>query len=90
VISSQSQALDPDRPDPSLRVGVGIGGLHRRDEHVGVLRAEHVVEGAGELRVSVADEEAQLLSSFRDHKEQVAVLLGYRAGTVASGEGAAC
>jgi hypothetical protein len=33
--------------------------LQRRDQHLGALRPEHVVEGAGELGVPVADEELQ-------------------------------
>jgi len=48
------QALGPHRPDPALRVGVGVRRLHRREEHLGTLSAEHVVEAAGELRVAVA------------------------------------
>jgi hypothetical protein len=70
------QALGPHRPDPALRGGVGVGRLHRRDQHLGALGAEHVVEAAGELRVAVAQHEAQLSSSFAEHQQQVAGLLG--------------
>ncbi len=31
------QALDADRPNPTLRVGVRIGSLHRREQHLGPL-----------------------------------------------------
>jgi len=50
------QALGPHRPDPALRVRGARWRwrLHRREEHLGALGAEHVVEAAGELRVAVA------------------------------------
>jgi hypothetical protein len=70
------QALSPHRPDPAFRVGVGVRCLHRRDQHLGALGAEHVVEAAGELRVAVAQHEAQLSASFAEHQQQVAGLLG--------------
>jgi hypothetical protein len=70
------QALGPHRSDPALRVGVGVRRLHRRDQHLGALGTEHVVEAAGELRVAVAQHEAQLSSSFAAHHQQVAGLLG--------------
>ena len=28
------QALGADRPDPAFRMGVGVGRLHRRDQHL--------------------------------------------------------
>jgi hypothetical protein len=49
------QALGADCADPTLRVGVRVRRLDRRDEHLGALGAEHVVEPATELRVPVAD-----------------------------------
>ena len=67
------QALGPHRADPAFGVGVGVGRLHRRDQHLSALRPEHVVEGAGELRVPVADEELQW--PMLEH-QQVAGLLG--------------
>jgi hypothetical protein len=66
------QALGSHRADPALGVGVGVGCLHRRDQHLGALRPKHV-ERAGELRVSVADEELQW--PMLAH-QQVAGLLG--------------
>jgi hypothetical protein len=44
------QALSADRANPPLRVGVR---LHGGAEHLGALGPEHVVEAAGELRVTV-------------------------------------
>jgi hypothetical protein len=46
------QAHGVDRPDPAFRVGVRVGRLHRREEHLGALRADHLVERVGELRVA--------------------------------------
>jgi len=52
------KALGAHRPNPAFRVRVRIGRLHRRQQHLGALGAEHVVEAAGELRVAVAEQEA--------------------------------
>jgi hypothetical protein len=49
------QALGTDRPHPALRVNVRLGRPHRREEHLGALGADYVIEAAGELRVMVAD-----------------------------------
>jgi hypothetical protein len=74
------QALGADRPDPALGIGVGVGCLHRRDEHLDTLGAEHVVEAAGELRVTIAQYIAQYkaepASLLLQHQQQVAGLLG--------------
>jgi hypothetical protein len=67
------QALGPHRTDPALGIGVGVGCLHRRDQHLGTARTKDVVERAGELRVPVADEELQW--PMLEH-QQVAGLLG--------------
>jgi hypothetical protein len=69
------QALGADRPDPALRVRVRLGCPHGREEHLGALGAKDVVEAAGELRVMVAEQEADLPSSLPAH-QQVASLLG--------------
>src|SRR5215213_2029836 len=45
------QALGPHHTDPALGVGVGVGRLHRRDQYLGAVRTEDVVEGAGELGI---------------------------------------
>jgi hypothetical protein len=47
------QALSADRANPPLRVGVRVGRLHGGAEHLGALGPEHIVEAAGELRVTV-------------------------------------
>src|SRR5215218_270875 len=52
------QALGPDRPDPAFGVGVGVGRLYRRDQYLGAVRTEDVVEGPGELRIPIANKEA--------------------------------
>ena len=52
------QALGADRPHPALRVRVRPGRLHGRQEHLGTVRAEHIVEAAGELRVPSAQQPA--------------------------------
>ena len=48
------QALGADGTDPPLRVGVRVWRLDRRDEHLGALGAEHVVEPTTEFGVAVA------------------------------------
>ena len=70
------EALGADGPDPPLRIGVGVRGLDRRDDHLGALGAEHVVEPTTEPRVAVAEHKAQSLSFIRCRQEQVAGLLG--------------
>jgi len=52
------QALGANRPDPTLRVGVRVRRLERRDEPLGALGVEHVVEAATELGVAVAEHKA--------------------------------
>jgi hypothetical protein len=52
------EALGADGTNPTLRIGVRVRRLDRRDEHLGALGAEHVVEPATELRVPVADKKA--------------------------------
>jgi hypothetical protein len=68
------QALGPHRPGPAL--GVGVGCRHRRDQHLGVLRAEPVVNPAAELRVTIANKDADPASSFLKDTQQVAGRLG--------------
>jgi hypothetical protein len=45
------KTLGADRPDPSLRVGVRVRRLYRRQPHPGAVSAEHAIEATGELRV---------------------------------------
>jgi hypothetical protein len=70
------QALSADGTDPPLRIGVRVRGLERRNEHLGTLGVEHVVEATTELRVPVADKKAHPPAAFGQHHEQVAGLLG--------------
>jgi hypothetical protein len=58
------EAFGADGPRPPSRVGVGAGRLHRCDQHLGALGAEHVVEPVAELRVTIAREAAQTASVF--------------------------
>ena len=69
------EALGADGTDPPLGVGVGVRRLDRRDDHLGALGAEHLVEPATELGVAVAEHKAQPPSSIRCRQEQVAGLL---------------
>src|SRR5512133_1725112 len=62
------QALGADRSDPALRVRVRPWCPPWRDQDLGALVADHVVEGAGELRVMVSEQVAQLSSSFLKHQ----------------------
>src|SRR5215216_4767715 len=70
------QALGPDRPDPAFGVGVGVGRLYRRDQYLGAVRMEDVVEGAGELRIPIAKKAAHSSAPLTQHETQVAGLLG--------------
>ena len=51
------EALGAGGARPPLGIGVRVWCLHRRAQHPGALRTEHVVEAAGELRVAVAEQE---------------------------------
>jgi hypothetical protein len=79
------QALGAHRRNPALCVRVRVGCLHRRQQHLGGRRTEHVVEPATELRVTIADEEAHPASSFPEHQWQVAGLLGDPGGVGVGG-----
>src|SRR5512132_4383524 len=45
------KALGAGRPDPSLREGVRVGRLYRRQQHLGAVRAEHVIEASSSSAV---------------------------------------
>jgi hypothetical protein len=70
------QTLGPHRPDPAVGVGVGVGPLQRRDQYLGAVRTEDVVEGAGELRIPIANKEPHSSAPFAQYEAQVAGLLG--------------
>ena len=68
------EALGADCTDPAFRVGVAVGRLRRPDEDIAAFRPEDVVEGAGELRIPVADQKPPRPST-PEHQQQVAGLL---------------
>jgi hypothetical protein len=78
------QALGAHRPDPPLRVRVRLGRPNRRQQHLPTLRAEHVVEAAGELRVPITQQVPHPAPLLAEHQQQVAGLLG-DPGTVGIG-----
>jgi hypothetical protein len=51
-------------------------GLYRRDQYLGAVRTEDIVEDAGELRLPIANKEAHSSAPLAQHKAQVAGLLG--------------
>jgi hypothetical protein len=53
------ETLVADGADESLRVGVGLWGLHRRVDHLDSFPVEEFVEGGGELAVAIVDQEAR-------------------------------
>jgi len=68
------QALLPGRPHPALGERVGVRRLDRGRDDPGAVGGEHVVVGAGELAVPVANEEPRCAgqpyaSSFSVHRE---------------------
>ena len=52
------EALGPDGLDPALGVGGGVRSLDGRHDHPGPFRAHDLVERAAELRIPVAEEDA--------------------------------
>ena len=70
------QALGPDRADPALGVRVRVRSSDRGEDHIRPFRAEHLVEGTGELRVVVADQEPDARRAMLEVYGQVPRLLG--------------
>ena len=70
------QALGADRRHPALGVRVRPGRLHRRQDHLATVRAEPVVEAAGERRVPIVQHQAGPSALLAQHQQQVAGLLG--------------
>jgi hypothetical protein len=74
-------------PYPALRERVGLGRTEGGGDDTGTLGFEDGIEGAGELGVSIADEEANA-GGQRLFAEEVARLLGDEGGVgIASGHG---
>jgi hypothetical protein len=60
------QAFGSCGPDEALGVRVGLRRAKRRLDHVDACGAEDVVEGGGELRVAVADQEGRRRGGSRN------------------------
>src|SRR5829696_6756742 len=70
------QALLAYGANPALGDGVGVWGLDRRQDDLGADRAPVVVEGSGELAVSVVDQEPDGRGIVFESDEEVTGLLG--------------
>jgi hypothetical protein len=70
------EALGADGTDPTLRVSVRVRRLHRRHDDFSALRVEHLVEGAAELGVAVAEQVADSSPSLTQGRKEIAGLLG--------------
>jgi hypothetical protein len=79
VASAENQypveAVDANRANPALGVGIRVRRLDRRTDHSDVFGPEGLIEGVAELRVAVVDEEPERLLPAQLHDE-VASLLG--------------
>jgi hypothetical protein len=75
------EALAADRADDAFGVGVRDRRAHRRQDHSDTFDREDLVKDAGELRVTITDEDADVVEDAADR--EVAGLLGDpRAGRV--------
>jgi hypothetical protein len=63
------EALGADGTDPPLRIGVRVRRPDRRHQHLGALSAEHVVEPATELCVSISNQEPYPPATLVQHQE---------------------
>jgi hypothetical protein len=70
------QALPAHGTDPALGNGVGVRGLDRCADDLGADRGPDVIEGPGELAVTVADQEPDGGGLLIKRDGQVAGLLG--------------
>src|SRR6266498_4583063 len=66
------KAVGADRTNPALRIRVRPGRLRRREQHLSTLRAEHIVEAAAELRVTIAQQEPDPSTWLAQSQQQVA------------------
>ena len=69
------QALPAQGADPALGDGVGVGSLDRRADDLGAEPVPHVVEGSGELAVTVAEQEPDGGGVLIERRDEVAGLL---------------
>jgi hypothetical protein len=70
------QALLAHGANPALGDGVGVRSLDRCQDDLGTHRMPDIVEGPGELAVSVADQEPDDSGLLIEHGDEVAGLLG--------------
>ena len=71
------QALLAHGTNPALGDGVGVRCLDRREDDLCTHRTPNVVEGPGELTVSVADQESDDNGRLIQHGDEVTGLLGH-------------
>jgi hypothetical protein len=74
--SGDGQALLAHGANPALGDGVSVRGLDRCQDDLGTHRTPDVVEGPGELAVTVADQESDGSGLLIEHGHEVAGLLG--------------
>ena len=69
------EALAADRSDDAFGVGVRDRRAHRREDHPDSFAREDLIEDAGELRVTVTDQDSDVVEAAADR--EVACLLGH-------------
>src|SRR4029450_104176 len=72
----QVQALSADRADPTLCKRVGVRRLDRRQDDLGTLGPEEIVESSAELGVPIAENIVHAASLLAQHQQQIPRLLG--------------
>jgi len=70
------EAFGSHGPDPALRVRICPGGADRGLDDLDAFGGEHLVEGRGEFRIPVTDEEAERSSALYEIADEVASDLG--------------
>jgi hypothetical protein len=79
-------AFSADAPNEPFRVAVGPGRPRWSPDHLHAFGGEYLVKAAGELRVSVADQEPKGRGSRTQIHDQVAGLLGCPCGRWVGGD----
>ena len=64
-----------DRSDPALRESVGVGRTHRGMDDMDMLGGKERVEGLGELRIAVVDQEVDARGASLEVPDNLARLL---------------
>jgi hypothetical protein len=70
------QALGPDRPHPTFRVGVSPWRSDWCLDHLDAFGAKHLIEAGGERGVPVPDEESDGATSVDEITDQISGQLG--------------